>query len=351
MQINRRTFLLTAMAAAACSRPVGSGSLRRAAQYLWEQQAEDGGFHSATYGLLRSGQSLTPFVLGALLGVPATVLPAPAGAVERALEFIKKNTNADGALGRMDESVADYPNYATALAVTAMVKARRSGYEQDIAPMVAQLRAQQFSEANGWKLGDAAYGAWGMGGPLLRPPNTGHVDLSMSRCVLEALHDSGVASSDAVMTRALVYLNRSQNADGGFYFSTVNPDTNKAGQKENDVFASYGTATADGVLALRAAGIPDTDDRIAKAIKWLKDHHQPDRASGFDGEPYQAGGSAWASGLRFYYADVISRAIPGLPIQLPPPSNDGGFRNSNNLVKEDDPLIATPFAVLVLSRQ
>ena len=55
LQISRRAFLLTA-AAAACSRGDGSGPLQKAAQYLWTQQAGDGGFHSATYGLLR-GQS------------------------------------------------------------------------------------------------------------------------------------------------------------------------------------------------------------------------------------------------------------------------------------------------------
>src|SRR5712691_11015115 len=106
VRMNSRTFLLTA-AAAAYSWRSESSPLQRAAQYLWAQQAEDGGFHSATYGLLRSGQSLTPFVLGALLRVPETILPAKPAAVDRALAFIKRNTNAEGALGRMDETAAD----------------------------------------------------------------------------------------------------------------------------------------------------------------------------------------------------------------------------------------------------
>ncbi|MGI8785510.1 MAG: hypothetical protein ACR2L2_17910 [Acidobacteriota bacterium] len=242
MQIDRRTFLLTTALTPLCSGWNNGGSLRRAAQYLWAQQADDGGFHSATYGLLRSGQSLTPFVLGALLDVPQTFLPASPRAVDRALGFLKKKTNADGALGLMDESAADYPNYATALAVTAMAKARRNGWERSVAPMVAQLRAQQFRAASGWRPQDAPYGGWGMGGLLHRPPDAGHVDLSMTRCVLEALKASGIAASDPVMTRALVYLKRSQNPDGGFYFSTVNPETNKAGENDGR-FASYGTAT------------------------------------------------------------------------------------------------------------
>jgi squalene-hopene cyclase-like protein/prenyltransferase/squalene oxidase-like repeat protein len=354
MLIDRRSFLLNALAAAGttyavvatgCSRRASNTPLSAAARYLWSQQADDGGFHSSTYGLLRSGQSLTPFSLLALLRVPDGEYSPPRGSVERALSFIKANTNSEGALGLMDDTAADYPNYATALAVCAMVKARNPGYEKIIEPMVTQLRAQQFGEANGWTAKDAPYGGWGMGGKIRRPPEAGHVDLSMTRHVLEALQQSGVRSSDPVIARALTYLERSQNQDGGFYFSPVNPEINKAGERDGR-YASYGTATADGVLALRAAGVSDSDPRIAKAIKWLEDHHQPDRAPGFDA----ATGQPWGSGLRFYYAHAIARVLPDLPIQLPPQSSDGSFRNSVNLVKEDDPLIATTFALYVMTR-
>src|SRR5262245_48421335 len=126
-------------AAAACSCNRSGSALQRAVQYLWSQQAEDGGFHSSTYGLLRSGQSLTPFVLDALLSVAENVFAAKAGAVDRALSFIKKNTNDEGSLGEMSETAADYPNYATALGIIVGLKARQSGVHLDIEPMVAHL--------------------------------------------------------------------------------------------------------------------------------------------------------------------------------------------------------------------
>ena len=354
MEIDRRTFLLKALAATGttyaavavgCSSRSDRTSLRKAAEFLWAQQADDGGFHSTTYGLLRSGQSLTPFVIVALLGVPDSESSRPAGAIERALEFISSNTNADGSLGLMDDTAADYPNYATALAVSALVKIRRPGYERRIEPMVAQLRAQQLCEDNGWNPKDAPYGGWGMGGQIHRPPEAGHVDLSMTRYVLEALNASGVSPSDPAITRALTFLQRSQNSNGGFYFSPVNPEINKGGPTGGG-FASYGTATADGVLALRVAGISDVDPRIANALTWLKKHHQPDRAPGFD----EASGEPWASGLRFYYAHAISQVLPALPLELPPQSPDGSYRNPVNLVKEDDPLIATAFALYAMAR-
>jgi len=77
--------------------------------------------------------------------------------------------------------------YATALAVLAL---RRAG--QPVDPMVAWLRTQQFTEEHGWKPGDAPYGAWGMGGDPRIAPNPGHVDLSMTRHVLQALAAAGV---------------------------------------------------------------------------------------------------------------------------------------------------------------
>src|SRR4051794_21115208 len=83
--------------------------IERGCRFLWSQQGEDGGWHSHTYGLLKSGQSLTPFVLNQLL----QSCQAPPAAVDRALAFIKRNTNREGALGKADPLLYDYPNYAT----------------------------------------------------------------------------------------------------------------------------------------------------------------------------------------------------------------------------------------------
>jgi hypothetical protein len=149
------------------------------------------------------------------------------------------------------------------------------------------------------------------------------------------------------MTRALVFLERSQNVDGGFIFSPVLPALNKAGQADG-TFLSYGTTTADGVLALRASGLPDSHDRITRAIAWLRMNHQPDRVPGFDERDNPR--ESWSTGLRFYYAAAISSALPDASVVLPEQGGDGSFRNDNNRVKEDDPLIATAFAIHVLTR-
>ena len=342
MRLSALSFAL--LLASACAIQPGrapDAALHHACQYLWTRQAADGGWHSGAYGLLRSGQSLTPFVLNALLQAPC---PPPAGSVDRAVAFLERNTNAEGAVGKMDPLLYDYPNYATALTVQAMRRAARPDWRQSVAPLVAWLRTQQFTEDHGWKQDDAPYGAWGIGGESRVAPYPGHVDLSMTRHVLQALAAAEVPSTDPVFVRARVFVERCQNPDGGFFFSTVVLDANKAGQ-EGSQYRSYGTTTADGILALIAMGTAPESDRLQAARRWLTAHDRPDGAPGFIGPAYQR----WTAGLRFYYAGSSAEAFGYRTASLEASQlRDGSWRNPENLVKEDDPLIATAFAVAAL---
>ena len=356
--MTRGWLAVVLLAAFGCGQPP-QPPLARAAEYLWAQQAEDGGWHSHTYGLLRSGQALTPFVLEALLQVPEAVYPLPQAKCNRGLEFIRSHTRPDGALGMADPGIPDYPNYATALAVSTLCRARRPGWEAQVQRMAGYLRAQQFTEQNGWRLTDPVYGAWGMGGGRRTPPDTGHVDLSMTRYVIEALRAAGVPASDTIFAHARTFVERCQNfdsnhteMDGGFFFSTTESDTNKAGQ-EGERFRSYGTTTADGILALLATGSPPDDAHVIAAQKWLTGHHRDMEVPGFIGAAYHR----WPRGLTFYYSSASMRAFQALHVAIGPSvadglkrtqRADGSWANPENLVKEDDPLIATGFAVRAL---
>jgi hypothetical protein len=357
--IARIWILLPLLVQAGCvqaSRP----HLARAAEYLWNQQSSDGGWHSKTYGLLGSGQSLTAFVLEALLQIPAEVYALPEAKLNLGLAFIRKNTRPDGALGMADPGIPDYPNYSTALAVSALGRARRPGWETQVRSMVAYLRGQQFTEQNGWHRHDPAYGAWGMGGDRRTPPDTGHVDLSMTRYVLEALRAAGVPAGDPIFERSRIFVERCQNfdpqrpddADGGFFFSTTEHDTNKAGH-DGKRFRSYGTTTADGILALLATGAARTDQRVVAAKRWLTSRHRGMEVPGFAGEAYQR----WPRGLSFYYSAASAQAFRALNLDQGSSTietlkrtqrADGSWVNPENLVKEDDPYIATAFAVRAL---
>jgi hypothetical protein len=361
--MRRRGFLTLLLSQAGCIRS-RKPALARAAEYLWSQQAGDGGWHSHTYGLLRSGQSLTPFVLEGLLQIPENICALPAAKVDRAIAFLRSNTRQDGALGVVDPGIPDYPNYSTALAASALCRARRAGWQEQSQAMVRYLRGQQFTEQNGWRPEDAAYGAWGMGGGRRTPPDTGHVDLSMTRHVIEALRAAGVPGSDAVFERARVYVERCQNfdplrgdsADGGFFFTTTEFDTNKAGHN-GQRFRSYGTTTADGILALAATGHEPGEPRVVAARQWLTRRltgHRETDVPGFVGDAYQR----WPRGLAFYYSSASAQALRILRLDAAgsvmeslnrTQRADGSWANPENLVKEDDPLIATPFAIRALA--
>ena len=347
----RRTLgLPILLVLAGCTSPHQRPVLRHAVSWLWSHQEADGGWHSHKYGLLRSGQALTPFVLDALLQVPEDIYPQPRKQIDRALAFIRQRTRPDGAVGMADADIPDYPNYATALAVTAICRAHRDGWQAQIAPMVEYLRGQQFTEQNGWNPQNPVYGAWGMGGGRRAPPDTGHVDLSMTRYVLDSLRAACVPDSDPAFAAARIFVERCQNLpDGGFFFSTTEVDTNKAGQV-GDRFRSYGTTTADGILALLATGHAADNPRVAAARRWLVSHHQDMAVPGFIGAAYQR----WPKGLAFYYASSSAQAFRALQLDggdgvaealRKTQHRDGSWANPENLVKEDDPLIATPFAV------
>ena len=338
MWMDRRTVLLLALGSG-CSRP---DPLRRGVAYLWGAQGSDGGWHSQTYGLLRSGQSLTGFVLNALLDAGSN---ADNRSVRNALAFLDRHTDAEGGVGRMDPVVLDYPNYATALAARAC---SRCGRKPEA--LLQFLRRQQLNEDLGWKPADAAYGAWGVGGERRYAPYSGHIDLSMTRHVIQAFAAAGVRPEDPAMRKARIFVERCQNPDGGFFFSTVVLDANKAGAGGSG-FRSYGTATADGLLSLLALGYPESDPRVQSAWRWLKTNHRASGAPGFTGEAYQR----WTAGLRYYYAassaEVFGRmsADAGLSASLRSSQRrDGSWANPEPLVKEDDPLIATAFAVRAL---
>ncbi len=337
-----RLALLAAPAALLLRR---RNALAAGAAYLWKQQADDGGWHSAAYGLLRSGQSMTAFVLDALLRVGERTYQPPKQAVDRALAFLKRHTAADGAIGTARE-VPDYPAYATSLAVQAYRQARRDDLQPEVRRMAAWLINQQFQEANGWAPEQPAYGAWGMGGEVRRPPYPGHVDLSMTRYALEALRMAGVPLQHPVYSRARVYLERLQNlpGDGGFFFSTTEADTNKAGH-DGRRFLSYGTTTADGVRALRCCGYTPADPRVTSAHAWLERAHTGFTTPGFTGEAYRR----WPAGLRYYYASATAGMFALTDAIEEEQQPDGSWRNEETLVKEDDPLIATGFAIHALA--
>lgn len=337
-----------------------------AAAYLWAQQAEDGGWHSRTHALLRSGQALTPFILFTLNEAD---LGKPAG-TEDALEFIRQHTNEMGVLGLSDPIIVEYPNYATAYALRAL---KQVGLPQDAALirlMRAYLLDQQFDESRAVKPSHPAYGGWGFGETNLPAGSVGYVDLSHTRRILQALQEASIDRDTVYLPNALHFLGQLQHryledsthlqyADGGFHYSPVVGLANKGKSailQDTTLFLSYATATCDGVLALLASGEPKDGNLIGDALAWLNKFDALERAEGIPvADPAQ-----WHRVMFFYHLAVRSEVYDqvGWPadaksqmLQLikEHAREDGSFVNEEGAPnKENDPLLATTLALTAL---
>lgn len=336
--------------AAACSESPAARAAANAAAWLEAAQQPDGSFRSEKYAVLRSGQAMTPFVLRALQAAGA-----PKERLEPAVAFVRASIQEGGpvleggAIGYADLDVLEYPVYATANAILALV---HHGDRQDrgrIATMAEWLARQQCGEHRSFKKDAPAYGAFGFGALGLGPGEPGHVDLCHTRFSLQALAAAGHLSP-TVRDRATVLLSRMQREDGGFFFSPVVAEANKAGRDESGRFRPYATATADGVLALRALGVAEDDPRLTSALAWLERHAGAERIGGIGEQPAEP----WHEALRFYHAMALAEAWPPLRAEfaamLVPRQNDDGSFHSDlvTAMKEDDPLLATSLAVLAL---
>ncbi len=306
---------------------------------------------------MRSGQALTPFVLHALVEATPQLNEQQRDQVERALDFIRSSVNSDGVVGLGDPDVAEYPNYASAFAVRCLVAAGRQ-QDRDLIELICRyLQSQQFSDDRGFGRDHPVHGAWGFGGPLPRGGSPGHVDISYTRHVLEALRDAD-AIDEKIAGRSQLFLNRMQR-EGGFYFSPVVEAANKGNTAEDDegiIYLPYATATSEGLLALLASGVQSDDRRILGALAWLESHPDLDHPGGIPRDhPEQ-----WGKVLFYYHLAIRGEVaiassnsdhlLEPLAILLADRQRvDGSFVNPHGtLMKEDDPILATTLAITAL---
>jgi hypothetical protein len=355
--------------------------LNKATAFLQTKQSTDGAWRSETYGLLKSGQSLTPFVLFALTDSLSDNREPNEDSIQKAISFLRTKSAPNGVHGRADPDFLDYPNYSTAYALRCFL---RFGNEEDrprIDKMTSYLEGQQFSENFGFEPSSPAYGGWGFG-INQRPTLSSFVDLSHTRRVLASLAQAKPITLKVRVRaeRFLALLQKSPTEkrsplirgytkektgraphDGGF-FSSPNVAYANKGRTEVDpktgrtYYRSYATATCDGILSLLALGIDKSDPRVTNAARWLRANEDWNLPSGIPlDDP-----SPWAESMRYYHLMVRAEAYAALDMsghwrktlvrfladkQLP----DGSFLNpEGRLMKEDDPMLCTAFAVIAL---
>ena len=362
-------------------------AMRRGAADLVTRQGRDGGFRSAHYAAIKDGYSLSPLALLALWAAPRD--QAVTAALERGLGFVATLVTADGAL-RTGLDGPTYPYYAIAGALLAL-SAAGAGGERDQAvrqALIGMLRERQLTEARGWTPADASYGGWGYY-PALPDRDAGggqpdarlSANLSATVFSIGALRLAGVPATDPALRSARSFVERCQNwseaseqagrdpdfDDGGFFFSPVVPDSNKAGAGAGadgrTRYHSYGSMTADGLRALLRLGLPSDHERVRAAAGWMLQHFSAEanpgavppeaelrRASSYYYYVWSAAHALRAMGAtevdtgagRVHWARALAGAL--LARQRP----DGSWANTSTELREDDPLLATPFAMAAL---
>ncbi len=343
-------------------------TLHNSVVWMWRQQSPDGGWHSETHAVLRDGRVLTPYILFHLLLVPKEIFEVDQKAVDKAIEFIIREMRSSFNID--SSTLKDYPNYSAAYALRVLYKLERdTALQQSIA---AYFHQQQFIQERGFSIDSLAFGGWGYGESNLKHGEHGHVDISHTRRIAEALIETGNIKTQ-IKEDVFLFLKGVQRSpedlrlykgcvdreklpyDGGFISSAVTLATNKSQPYLIDSagyhYPSYATATCDGLLAMHALSLHKTST-YQDASKWLIANQQMHTIDGLTHHPEQ-----WDEVMHFYHLSVRSEAMSIIDPdggwqdtisrmlieeQLP----EGYFINHlGGINKEDDPLMATIFAI------
>ncbi|HEY7118602.1 MAG TPA: prenyltransferase/squalene oxidase repeat-containing protein [Tepidisphaeraceae bacterium] len=363
-------LILTLAAAGENSTADGQKTIDKALAFLKTQQQKDGSFQRSD----REPPAVTALVLKAL------ARDAKAGprsdAAQKAVDYLAGAQQANGGIYR--DMLA---NYNTAISVSALASLNDPAQKERIARAVAYLKGAQFSDAiagaNGQKIdpNNPAFGGFNYGAG----PRGGRPDISNTAIVIEALKDSGLKSDDPAYQNALKFITRLQNNsetnsapwagnDGGFVYSI-----GKAGEGESAageyqsadgkrLLRSYGSMTYAGLKSMIYAGLSKDDPRVKAAWDWVRSNWTLDEHPGMS-----ANGAGEARSGIFYYYSTLAKALAvyGEPVitdkkggthdwrveliaKLGSIQNPDGSFTGNKRWMEDNPTIATAFAVLAL---
>ncbi len=356
-------------------------ALANATRFLVEHQSPDGAWRSDTYAAFRQGDALSPLVLLALTALPTENQPNET--IARGRKFLSSRVDATGNIILPNHGIA-YPVYTAADNLRVIDKHDRSmatRLQQEA--WLRYLRNHQLNKANGWNDTDQAYGGWGYDLEVPRKPAAGQPpnpltepNLSATVAALAGLQASGEAQVEERQAAAS-FVERCQNFaatetdttwdDGGFYFIPTDEVRNKAGRSGVDPsgrvrFASYGSATVDGLRAMQLVGIPPEAPRMRAAWNWLAKNFSADQHPGI----YSPEREAERNAVYFYYCNRLAELLAAeeseqiawdreawaqqLAVALLARQHaDGSWKNPEPEVREDDPMVATAFAVRALA--
>ncbi|HEV3387016.1 MAG TPA: prenyltransferase/squalene oxidase repeat-containing protein [Gemmata sp.] len=363
-------------------------SLAAGVAYLLARQSADGAWRSDLYATFKDGLALTPLVVDALqVAAAAGVEPVgSADARRKGIEFLARLAKPDGTIDPGPDGI-DYPVYTAALTVKVLSHADGKDFRPSRDAWLKYLKERQLTVKLGWKEDEKQYGGWGYcrvipqkPKPNEFAPNLIESNLSATVFALEALDAAG-ALEPGTAKAAAVFVRSCQNwfahagaeektLDGGFHFIYDDPVRNKAGMGAKNEpsnlilspeFNSYGSATADGLRALDLCGSMDDQSRKVDARIWLSQNFRADTHPGIYNKAHETNRQA----VYYYYAASVAKVIREhemKPVDIPDwatslanelsgrQKKDGSWVNPVELVRENEPLVATSNAVSALAR-
>ena len=318
--------------------------------------------------------AVTALVLKAFAQAGATARTDPGA--ERGMRALARATVKDG---RFDaEPAGGLASYLASAALMAFAAQQDEAFAKEAEAVREWLVKVQWDQPEGIGPRDDWFGGVGYG-------SHGRPDLSNTQLFLDALHEAGVSTDDPAVQRALVFVQRTQNAkanpaewaqrgtaDGGFVYTPANGGESFASESAGEgrygekmppgtrALRSYGSMTYAGFKSMLYAGLAPDDQRVRAAWDWVRRNYRFDENPGLG----QQG--------RWYYLHAAARAMfaSGEATIVPlaegkdgAPRNwrndlcdavvaaqrpDGSWLNAADRWQEGQPDLVTAYAVLAL---
>jgi hypothetical protein len=364
-----------------------AASLGAARDYLVSRQdPADGAWRSGVHGSFRDGPSLTPHVLSALFDL-SRGHPGAASSYGRGLNYLLA---LDPRSDRLNFPVYSAAEISWVLGMDDMGPRRAERLDAQ-RRWVQFVRDRQLNARLGWDAADPEFGGWGYSPavPLKPAPGAGRglmvgSNLSATVFAIGALRrtraTTQIGPDDPIWRDILVFADRCQNFaddpahadprfdDGGFFFAPGDAAVNKAGpagadRSGRERYHSYGSMTCDGLWIMLQCGRPVDHPRVVAARRWLERNFSAATSPG----RFNADRARLRDGTYYYYCWSLAHALarlrlthldtPGGRVHWPAVLRDellarqrpdGSWRGDVSDAREDDPLVATPFAAAAL---
>ena len=336
-------------------------SIKKGTDWLQKQQNEDG-----TFGKSRGAAmpGMVGLVVKAMASSPEKIREDNA-AMGKAVKNMLSKQQVDGSIAIPDFGLE---NYNTSVAVVALVALENPAHKDAIEKAKKYLLTNQMLEEKGYDKDKhpRAYGGFGYGGSK-------RTDVSNTAFTLEALKAAGLEENSPAWKNAVLFLKRCQDNDetndaaemkggdnsGGFVYlpgdSEFGTYTSKSGKK---LPKPYGNMTYQAVKGLIYAGVKKDEPAMQAAFKWIKNNYSvAENPGGKGSEGY------------FYYVNAFAKAMAAngekeieladgrkvnwakdLAAQLMKmQKEDGSFVNPDKRWMEDEPTLATAYAIDALN--